>query len=382
MALRQLTGQQLIDRWAGWIRGFVYCTPEQSTLLALWCLHTWIYEQFAATPYLSVTACTMRAGKTTALKVAKLLCRGAEEETTIRAISMAKKVEALEGKCTIMWDEAEKMRSEKLDETRTIIATGYQEGAQHSITMPGKTEVSQDGSVVTVPARIERFRVYCPKLFASIGDIQPILRDRSIVFDLLRGKPARSFTFEREQAKAEAAELIREWIEWFRNAGVRRIPAVDPTWLESSRDRELWTPIFSLASLLQLDKRTIDGLVGLSVDIGCLKQGPIRIGTRDDEVDAEERGMSERLLRDAISVFHPSETRLPSEVIIERLRAIPVAPWRKWRGDGLNAINLAALLSRFGIQPKVYAKPRSKTTAGETRTLRGYELATLKAVKL
>lgn len=331
-----MTGEQLIKRWAVWLQQWIYMTEAQSVVLALWAMHTWCYEQFAATPYLSVTASTKRSGKTSVLEALKMLSRGADVKATIRAVSAAREIEALEGQCTLMWDEAEKLSSQSLGETRTILATGYRRGANHTVTMNGK---------------VERFRTYCPKAFASIGDIQDVLRDRSIVIDLVRMSPARSLTLYRETAEQQASELVAEFIDVMKALALKRLPVIDPEWLTSPRDREIWTPLFSLSGALDAGKHTSDLLVGFSVDNSNFKQLPARVfHSAQAEDDTEQRTMAERLLRDLVGVYAAAEGWLPSQVLVDRLRGIVTAPWRSWRGPGLNEIGLSALLDSFGIE--------------------------------
>jgi hypothetical protein len=331
-----MTGQQLIDKWAAWIRQWIVMTPEQSLVCAVWAMHTWIYEQFAATPYLSITATTKRSGKTSLLVALGMLSRNGKQQATIMTKTIVRMIAGYEGRVTFFLDEAEKLSAGRLDDTRTMLATGYQRGASHAVSS-GKG--------------FDEFPTYAPKCFATIGDIQDVLRDRSIVLDLGRGAPPKSLTLYRSQAEQEAAELVGEFLDWWKHANVKRIPIVDPVWLTSARDREIWTPLFSLATLLQLGKREMDLLVGFSVDNANMKQLPARrYHSAQDETDAEERTMSERALHDLMAAFKDDETFLPSREAVDRMRAVATAPWRTWRGAGLSEVLLAALVTRYGVQ--------------------------------
>ena len=66
---------------------------------------------------------------------------------------------------------------------------------------------------------------------------------------------------------------------------------------------------------------------------------------RDDELVAK------RLLRDLLTrVFNGQHPNLSSEEACQRLRGIDLAPWRKYRGEGITPHSLLHL-SRFGLLP-------------------------------
>lgn len=68
-------------RWipsAGFLRRYVvFQFPEQSILVALWIVHTWLLEAFDYTPYLHVHSAEKRSGRTRLLDVIQLLARRA-----------------------------------------------------------------------------------------------------------------------------------------------------------------------------------------------------------------------------------------------------------------------------------------------------------------
>lgn len=365
-----MTGLQLVDRWRQFVTQYLVCTPAQSLVLTLWAMHTWVYLHFGATPYLSIVAPTKRGGKTTALDLLALLSRNAEKFATVPMKTVVRMIEANDGAITILIDEAEKLsgRGLSLGDTRTMLATGYQRGAMHA---------------VAVGQGFAKFRTYAPKAFASIGDLHPILLDRSILFDLERGKPTLLMTNNEERARSEASDLVAAFAAWAKSQ--ERIPFVDPTWLTSSRDRQIWTPLFSLAALLDIGKHATDELVAFSVDASQLKakylDDPRVYHSSAAEQDAEDRAMSERLLRDVASLIDGgtfgAERNVHTATLINALRSIPVAPWRSWHGEGLNETTLAAFLSIHGV-------PTNQTVwTGSGRKNRvaakGYKIADLRA---
>jgi hypothetical protein len=358
-----MTGQNLVDRIGEWLRQWVVLTPEQALVLSLWALHTWVYDKFAATPYLEISATTKRSGKTTLLEALGMLSRNAKLLPMIRPLTIVRMIAHFEGKITVMIDEAEKLGNAALNETRTMFATGYRHGQMHA---------------VSVGSKFQEFPTYCPKAFALIGNVQDVIRDRCIPIYLERGMPPLMLTNNRETALEQSEDLIAAWVEVAK--GIPRLPIVEPSWLTSPRDRELWTPIFSLASALQLHKATVEMLQAASVDMSALKSLPSRkYHSAQEEQDAEDRGYAERVLADIRTVWPETEKAIASGVLVERLRAINTSPWRSLRGVGLNEITLAALLSRFGVQTK---DTRIGKGRKDSKVLKAYKRDEVFAVKL
>jgi hypothetical protein len=358
-----MTGQQLIERWIGFIRRYVVLSEQQALVVALWAVNTWVYDHFPAVPFLEIAATTKRSGKTTLLDVLKKITRGAEKFAIVRILTVLRMIEAYEGRVTILIDEAEQFSKPSLGEQRSGVATGYKSGAQHA---------------VSVGQSFKRFRTFAPWAFAQIGNVHDVLRDRCIEIELTRGKPERVLSEWDTTAQAEAEELIGELVEFAKQPTKARIPVVAADWL-SGRERELWTPIVSVAMWLGLHADTMKLLKRASIDLGQLKTLPAKVWhSAQDEQDAEERDAAERVLTDLKSVYKPGEVFIPSSVAVERLREIDTSPWRTWRGNGLNEITLAALLARYGLLPTVGQIGKGKK---DRKQARGYRARDVQAAK-
>lgn len=356
-----MTGQQLIERWIAFLRRYVVMTDAQALAVALWAINTWVYDRFASVPFLEIVATTKRSGKTTLLNCLRLITRGAEQFAIVRILTILRMIEAYEGRITVLVDEAEQFSKPSLGELRSGIATGYQKGAQHA--------VSQG-------AKFVKFRTFAPWAFAQIGNVHGVLRDRCIEIELSRATPERVFSEWADTAQAEAEELIAELVEYGKTH--TRIPVVMADWLRG-RERDLWTPLVSVASWLGLHADTMRALQAASVDLGLMKTLPAKQWhSAQDEEDAEERDMAERVLTDLRSVFLPGEAFIPSTVAVERLRAINTSPWRAWRGHGLNEITLAALLARYGVGPVIGQIGKGRK---DRKAVRGYRLKELPPAK-
>lgn len=337
--MEKLTGQQVIERWIGFLRRYLHISDAQALVMALWAIHTWLFEKFGSTPYLEVYAPNKGMGKTRVLEALELLVRGAERMPTARIAPIVRLIHEHQGKCTLLIDEAEKLAQGAINETRSALAAGYRRGSTHP---------------VTTAQGVVRFPTFCPKAFALIGNIQPILRDRSIPILLQRGKPDADLLAEYAQATEAAEALKAELFKFSQQTGAFSHPAIEiPEWLYG-RDAEIWTPLFAIARAMGLHKDTLEALTAASVDLSALKELdalPSRPTVAEDQGDIELQA-AERLLKDVAAIVQPGDKAIPTEELLTRLRAVPTAPWRSWRGKGLDAIVLSALLSRYRLTPE------------------------------
>lgn len=363
-----MTGQELVERWAALIARYVQVSKGQALVLALWALNTWVYERFPVTPYLEIWAMHKRSGKSTLAEILSLLSRGGRVLATVRVLSMVKLIEAKEGAYVPFIEEAERFEKGNLGDERSILASGYRRGAKHELEKAD-------------------YRTFSPKAFVLIGNVHDILRDRCISIKLERGTPASNWTLERYTAEAEIDDLIVAWrdvakhsLDVIKTDDGPRFKLVDPDWLTSARDREIWTPLFSLAHALKLHKDTLEVLQRASVDLSILKSlPPVKYHPAQEEHVSDDANAAEAVLRDIRNVIKPGEVFIPTEQVVDRLHAIPTAPWRAWRGDGLNAITLAALMERFGLKPEVARVGKGRK---DSKTVRGYKVKQLQDVKL
>lgn len=347
----KVTGQALIERVMWFVLRYVHfasvpATNEaQGLIVAMWIVGTWISERLPIAPYLHFSAPGPGCGKTIGLEMCELVVHEPSEvNSTVRALAMVRWIEELserfggvEGVGVWLQDEAEKLSKPTANDERSIFTTGYRKGGRHGI---------------TVGSRRVTFGTFCWKAFSSIGDLINVLRDRCIVLYLEKGKPAGNLTVDKMTGAANVeAEEIKDWIRIV--MGDLHPELVIPTWLDG-RDAEVWAPIFSIAAALHLDKKTIGMLKAASVDLSAAKKAPPRKFFDLKADDAEhDRTYGERAIRDVLTVARGKGgklERITTEDALAALKALPESPWRNYRGVGLTAVTLAALVSRFGLK--------------------------------
>lgn len=356
-----MTGNDMVQRWMRHIQQYVHVSDQQALILALWAMHTWMYQQFHATPYLEIFATTKRSGKSTLLSVLGNLCQNTKQFATVRVLTVVRMIEAFEGKITCMFDEAERLAAASLGDTRSMLAMGYRKGGVHA---------------VSVGKDFQEFPVYCPKAFALIGNLTGVLRDRSIPIQLQRSVPAVDFHANVMSAEEQAGELVQEFVNVVKGLKLDRVPVISPEYLQG-RDREIFTPLLSVAHLLGLSPSVMETFKAAAVDLCVMKTWePKKYHSAQDETDAEDRDAASRALADLVSIVREGETVIPSGVAIERLRGLSGAPWRMWRETGINEIILAALLARYGLGTENVQVGKGRK---ERKIVKGYKVAAIMA---
>lgn len=328
----------LFRRVVAYLTGYVtFPNPDHASALALWCMGTHVYPHVDTFPYLAITADTKRAGKSLTAELAGALCANARNITGATPAAVFQLIR--DESPTIIMDEAEAQQSEAAgDLMRALLNSGYRRGQ----TIPR----------VAVKGVVE-WPTYCPKAFVLIGDVRDTLRDRSIVVRLKRADPARRYVrslamMEGHVLRDEIAELATAQA----GAVARRYqdhPGLP--FLPSSRDEELWVTLATVAETMAPELAA--DLPRLATDLCVEKTAPARkvvtLAGAEEEAESEEYGL--RLLRDLVSLMD-GRGYLTTADALAALHALPTAPWRRFRGDGLTAIDMGNLLARFGVRSR------------------------------
>lgn len=375
-----------------YIERFVtFYNPDHAFACALWAISTYFHQSFNSFPYLIITAATKRSGKTLLSDIVSFVSSnplnitGMTAATVYRSISPPVKdddtIEALvEGALgreappfvapTLFMDEAEDAvgataKRRAADVMTATLNSGYRKGQ----TIPR-----------VVGNKLVHFQSYCPKCFILIGDPYDTLRDRSIIVTLQRGQPKARFLYEetKEEGNALGAavnKLVTDSLHPIREyyKTMARL-----TFL-TARDAEIWSPLFAVCSALAPDR--MGALERVAVDMATEKTASARryINLMGAEDDAEAEEYSARLLRDLLIVIDGAKG-IHSAAAIDKLKELPTAPWRKFRGAGLTMNDLANLLTRHGVTPSLVRLGKARTgTTSEQGVARGYLLTDVKA---
>lgn len=321
----------LVRRLESYLASYLaFPNPHQALVVALWIVGTWVYKWFDAYPYLVITAATKRSGKT---RLAELIGFAGWHAKPFAAMTPATMFRAIGAGATILFDEAESLSSESAGVMRSVLNVGYRRG--QTIPRIEKGEVKE-------------FEVYCPKAFVLIGDVYDTLKDRSIVIELARGVPAKTFVWA--DAESDGRALGAEIEQETKNLDV---PAADLIDFLSGREAEIWAPLFALCKLLCPSR--LDDLTRAAADFAALKTADTKRYTSLKNADdaAADDTYARQALADLTAILsRGSAVAVSTDHAVTAMKQIATAPWRTYRGGGLTPILLANLLSRFGVTPK------------------------------
>lgn len=348
-----MTPRDLLTRVSAFLRRYVTFTdPDHATALALWVLGTHLWPHFDAYPYLVITSATKRSGKTRLAELLSFLAANARNCAAMTAATVFRSIR--EEQPTLFMDEAETLSGENASTMRAVLNVGYRRGQ----TIPRMEH-----------GKMEEFPVYCPKVFVLIGDVYDTLRDRSIIVALKRA--AASMRFVWQHAEAEGHELrnhLATWAEDHAGAVAHRYARHEGAPYLPDRDEEIWLPLLTLAEAMAPEQLT--ECQRIATDMAVEKTAPKRTYTElegaEEEADADEYGS--RLLYDLLAVLQ-GHRHLYTVDVLAILASIPTAPWRKFRGRGLTALDMSHLLRRFGVKPTLIRAPgrRDKVQRGYRR---------------
>jgi hypothetical protein len=328
-------GQVLVDTLTKWLAGYMFLEDKGYALVAaLWAINTWVFERLYACPYLSVTSDTICAGKTRMIELLELVSRNGVRFVSGTPSYIFRTIQQHESKLTLFFDDAEGRSGPSGQVIRNLMETGSRRGETVPWSTPG--------------GKFQPLVAYCPKCFAITGELNKPLRERSIEIRLQRGNPARHF--DHSAATAEAAGIV----EQIRVAFEHGFPVASPPAFLTGREHEIWASLFGVAEAFRLNAETMDTLTRTAADLVARKIAPREPISREEyERRARDKSDGERAVRDLAAVLPPDEPSIPSAIAVQRMKAILTAPWRAFRGTGLDEVELERLVAPYGLQPKV-----------------------------
>jgi hypothetical protein len=323
-------------------RFLFFAEPAHCLPIALWVIATHLFETFDAFPYIVITAATKQAGKTTLAELMSFASNNGVMTSGATGPALFSRLDISEAERkrgvtppTLFLDEAERQSSEDASMMRELVNSGYRRGS-------------------VIPRFRKAYPAYCPKVFILIGSVNDTLNDRSIVITMRRGRAPVRYSYSTAEPVGRALHdeiglfLTPEVKEAVRNSYATHAGL---PFLESGRDEEIWLPIFALCAVLCPAR--LDDLKQTCNDLVMEKTAPRQTYTelRSVEGDALTDQYSERLLRDLHALLLENGS-LPTAEALEALKALPVSPWRKFRGKGITHHDLGHMLRSYGVIPR------------------------------
>jgi hypothetical protein len=326
----QASGSSVLHRVQAFVQRFVSLSESQARFVAVWVVHTHVFESGDATPYVAITSAEKQSGKTRLLEVLATLVADPWLTGKVSAAVLIRKIDAEQP--TLLLDESDAAfggNKEYAETLRGILNTGHRRGGSASCCT---------GQGATISYR--NFSTFCPKAIAGIGKLPETVADRAFPIRLKRAAPSEVVERFRLRDVGAEATALREDVEAWGLTIADRLSEARPELPDALSDRQQdgAEPLLAIAGMAggEWPQVTRRALVELCA-----------------EAQAADDSTGKLLLADIRQVFeHGGVNRLPSAELASQLAEIETSPWGEWsQGRPLTTTKLARLLRPFAIFP-------------------------------
>jgi hypothetical protein len=316
-----------LDRLMPMVREYLHLGEHDYLAVALWIVHTFLFDRFMISPRLALVSPVRRCGKTTALSLLAALCHKSERLDGLTAAALYRFVD-LEHP-TLLCDEVDTYGLQRNHRLRGVFNSGHR---RDGLIARG----THDGMM--------KFSTFSPMAVAAIGSawLPLTVLDRSIIIRMTRADGTRTLKRFNDLDEAIAAELeaMRKAIRrWSRTVSLNRDPEIPLR----NRAADNWRPLIAIADACGDDwgRKARDAAISMSRGL-------------------QEEDLSVTLLANIRGIFSArGADRILSNDLVEALLAMDDAPWSEWRGihddqqpRDLSQGELARILSPFDIRPR------------------------------
>jgi hypothetical protein len=317
---------------------------HESIAVALWALHTHVFQNFSVSPRLAITSPVNGCGKTTALVVLEQLASQPQRMDNATPAVLYHLIDRLGG--TMLVDEADNLGLQENGILRAVLNSGHRVG--------GNIRRLYQGSP-------RQFSTFGPMAIGAIGVLPMPLMRRSIIIHMERTARGGLTRFDSKDPDVIATTgyvrgVVLDW------ANGNPVLDVNPDLPKALRNRvaDNWRPLIAIAD-------------SFGEDWGQeAREAAIAFATAYHDEDA-----AVVLLEDIRTIFDKTGAdRMASESLVKFLLEIEESGWSEYRGPcddrqarKLTQSELARLLRPFGIRPRTFW-PHGPRKGGSSR--KGY----------
>jgi hypothetical protein len=309
-------------------------TPAERMGIALWILHSWVFDRFTITPRLALLSPVRGCGKTTLLALIELLVADPHRTDDISPAAIYHHLGHKPG-ATLLIDEADNAGLLDNRMLRAVFNSGHRKG--------GGVTRFKDGWP-------KGFPTFCPLAIAAIGFLPLPLMHRSVPINMQRKAPD--------------------------EIHIERLDENAPDWLASREQIRKWaaTCVLEQDPDIPLINRAADNwrvLLAIADNLGHGEEA--RAAARELTANRPDEDPGVILLGDILAVFSRRRIdRIASADLVAELIAVNDF-WTDWRderpGRKLTQGDLACLLRPFRIKSKsIWPVERTPTS----RSRKGY----------
>ena len=300
------------------LQDYLALGSHEYVAVALWAIHTHVFDRYMVTPRLVLTSPVRNCGKTTALDVLSRLVAWHELFDSITAAAIYDSTNKAPTP-TLLIDEADNLELSAQGTLRGVLNSGYRRGRK-----------VRRG----VGKHARTYSTFAPMALASIGALTLPLLSRSLVIHMRRhdgSRPLRRFDFADTQDLDIAYGHTRAWAR-----SVKLNPNPELPHKLRGRDADNWRVLIAIADACS----PAWGVLGREAAVALIQNR--------DEDDAVVI-----LLRDIRDVFDIRRVdRIRSRELVAALVALEDATWSEWRGRKLTPGELSRLLRPLHIKPR------------------------------
>jgi Protein of unknown function (DUF3631) len=308
----------------GAFKTYLALNSHEYVALALWALHTHIFDCFMVTPRLLLTSPVRGCGKSVGLDVLARLVARPELTDNITAAAIYDSIDRL--LCTLLLDEFDNQEIATKAAMRAVLNAGYRKGRK---IMRG------------VGKQRRAYRVFAPIAMAAIGILPLPLMSRSIVIRMQRNdrwRELRRFDLD------NCGDLDRVYVQvrdWARYVKLDSNPQLPPELVDRIADN--WRPLIAIADSFGAEW----GRIARATAVFFAK-------------DYREEDVAVLLLFSIREVFDAfGVDRLTGRALLEALHRLEDAGWSEFCGirsdrppHKLRNSELRAMLRMFGIESR------------------------------
>lgn len=317
-------GAALLDRARAALRRYVVLpSPAAEVGVTLWIAATHAQPAWAHAARLVIRAPEKRCGKSRLLDVVEALCWN--PLVTVNASPAAVYRSITDDPPTMLVDEADTIFGPKADgneDLRGLLNAGHQRG---------RPAIRYDAAA----SRVEKIPTFAMAALAGIGVMPDTIEDRAVVVRMRRraaGETVAPYRHKRDRPALRT--LARELTAWVR-ADLARLEQAAPAMPVEDRAADTWEPLIAIA----------DHAGGTWPDLA--RAAVITLTTEaTDNTDTSDRI---RLLVDCHTAFD-GMAAIPTNILLQRLKADLEAPWTDYGNSGLTPMKLGVLLREYDIR--------------------------------
>lgn len=324
-------GATLLERIVDYLLTYIVMPRCVAFAVAAWVLAAWLTDVWDRFGHLGITSPEKGCGKSTLLDLLEQLVPNPLLAASISPAAMYRAIEQM--RPTLLLDEAQQLSSGRDDTSaiRELLNAGIGKGA--AVYRMGGAQWDE----------LKRFSVYSPKIFALIGDLDPVLGDRSLPVRLNR--KTKSDVVQRvviSEVQERGAKLYEEICEW----------VVDQLAGDEAAELYASLPTFDIANDRMADCLRPLQVVAALQGAGWseLEEYAKTIDKRDRQEERQSDGV--RLLAACREELAGREFLGTSELIAALVNRID-EPWATCnRGRAIDGNWLARRLRDFDIKPR------------------------------